>query len=70
MESYTGRSMDPLLPVGEPGRKKVPNTDYDVTQRHHSEQHRSHVRLGLSLSLPSTAHYVCGVAVIVDLCRS
>uniref|UniRef100_A0A8P4GGN9 Ankyrin repeat and sterile alpha motif domain containing 1A n=1 Tax=Dicentrarchus labrax TaxID=13489 RepID=A0A8P4GGN9_DICLA len=23
MESYTGRSMDPLLPVGEPGRKKA-----------------------------------------------
>ncbi|XP_044206966.1 ankyrin repeat and SAM domain-containing protein 1A-like isoform X6 [Thunnus albacares] len=44
MESYTGRSMDPLLPVGEPGRKKVPDTDYDVTQRHRSERHRSHER--------------------------
>uniref|UniRef100_A0A3Q3KGH5 Ankyrin repeat and sterile alpha motif domain containing 1A n=1 Tax=Monopterus albus TaxID=43700 RepID=A0A3Q3KGH5_MONAL len=38
MESYTGRSMDPLLPVGEQGRKKVPDTDYDVTQKHHSER--------------------------------
>ncbi|XP_040908693.1 ankyrin repeat and SAM domain-containing protein 1A-like isoform X6 [Toxotes jaculatrix] len=44
MESYTGRSMDPLLPVGEPGRKKVPNTDYDVTQRYRSERHRTHER--------------------------
>ncbi|XP_054464539.1 ankyrin repeat and SAM domain-containing protein 1A-like isoform X8 [Anoplopoma fimbria] len=44
MESYTGRSMDPLLPVGEPGRKKVPDNDYDVTQRYRSEQHRSHER--------------------------
>ncbi|XP_031701334.1 ankyrin repeat and SAM domain-containing protein 1A isoform X1 [Anarrhichthys ocellatus] len=43
MESYTGRSMDPLLPVGEPGRKKVPDNDYDVTQRYRSE-HRSHER--------------------------
>ncbi|XP_040008636.1 ankyrin repeat and SAM domain-containing protein 1A-like isoform X8 [Xiphias gladius] len=44
MESYTGRSMDPLLPVGEAGRKKVPNTDYDVTQRYRSERHRTHER--------------------------
>ncbi|KAM7411599.1 hypothetical protein PAMA_021539 [Pampus argenteus] len=44
MESCTGRSMDPLLPVGELGRKKVPDTDYDVTQRHRSERHRSHER--------------------------
>ncbi|XP_044067421.1 ankyrin repeat and SAM domain-containing protein 1A-like isoform X12 [Siniperca chuatsi] len=44
METYTGRSMDPLLPVGEPGRKKVPDTDYDVTQRYRSERHRSHER--------------------------
>uniref|UniRef100_A0A8D0ALY3 Ankyrin repeat and sterile alpha motif domain containing 1A n=2 Tax=Sander lucioperca TaxID=283035 RepID=A0A8D0ALY3_SANLU len=35
MESYTGRSMDPLLPIVEPGRKKVQDTDYDVTQRYH-----------------------------------
>ncbi|GLD50076.1 ankyrin repeat and SAM domain-containing protein 1A isoform X7 [Lates japonicus] len=44
MESYTGRSMDPLLPVGEPGRKKVPDTDYDVTQRYRSERQRTHER--------------------------
>ncbi|XP_029911138.1 ankyrin repeat and SAM domain-containing protein 1A isoform X3 [Myripristis murdjan] len=44
MESYTGRSMDPLLPLGEPGKKKVPDTDYDITQRVHSERHRSHER--------------------------
>uniref|UniRef100_UPI0037E87840 ankyrin repeat and SAM domain-containing protein 1A-like isoform X2 n=1 Tax=Semicossyphus pulcher TaxID=241346 RepID=UPI0037E87840 len=44
MESYSGRSMDPLLPAGEPGRKKVPETDYDVTQRYRSERHRSHER--------------------------
>ncbi|KAM3617907.1 uncharacterized protein V6R79_012503 [Siganus canaliculatus] len=41
MESYTGRSMDPLLPAGEPGRKKAPDSDYDVTQRYRSERHRS-----------------------------
>ncbi|KAI3357529.1 hypothetical protein L3Q82_015947 [Scortum barcoo] len=44
MESYTGRSMDPLLPVGEPGRKKAADSDYDGTQRYHSERHRSHER--------------------------
>uniref|UniRef100_A0A665WF10 Ankyrin repeat and sterile alpha motif domain containing 1A n=1 Tax=Echeneis naucrates TaxID=173247 RepID=A0A665WF10_ECHNA len=37
MESYTGRSMDPLLPITEPGRKKVPNTDYD---ERYDERHR------------------------------
>ncbi|KAM6925055.1 ankyrin repeat and SAM domain-containing protein 1A [Xenentodon cancila] len=42
MESYTGRSMDPLVPTGEPGRKKAPDTDYDVTQRHRSERHKPH----------------------------
>ncbi|XP_069560534.1 ankyrin repeat and SAM domain-containing protein 1A isoform X9 [Brachyistius frenatus] len=44
MEPYTGRSMDPLLPVGEAGRKRAPDTDYDVTQRHRSERHRPHER--------------------------
>ncbi|XP_069383532.1 ankyrin repeat and SAM domain-containing protein 1A isoform X8 [Paralichthys olivaceus] len=44
MESYAGRSMDPLLPIVEPGRKKAPDTDYDVTQRYHSERHRTHER--------------------------
>lgn len=63
---YTGRSMDPLLPVGEAGRKKVADTDHDVPQRHHAERHRSHVGL-VCLSLTSAVHYVCGAAV---LCRS
>ncbi|XP_025757114.1 ankyrin repeat and SAM domain-containing protein 1A isoform X15 [Oreochromis niloticus] len=40
MEPYTGRSMDPLLPAGEPGRKKAQENDYDVTQRCRSERHR------------------------------
>ncbi|KAM3871902.1 ankyrin repeat and SAM domain-containing protein 1A [Diretmus argenteus] len=44
MESYTGRSMDPLLPLGEPGRKKAPDPDYDIAQRVRSERHRSHER--------------------------
>ncbi|KAA8590805.1 hypothetical protein FQN60_001748 [Etheostoma spectabile] len=44
MESYSGRSMDPLLPIVEPGRKKVQDTDYDVTQRYRSERHRPHER--------------------------
>uniref|UniRef100_A0A7N6BHT6 Ankyrin repeat and sterile alpha motif domain containing 1A n=1 Tax=Anabas testudineus TaxID=64144 RepID=A0A7N6BHT6_ANATE len=42
-ESYTGRSMDPLLPVEETGRKKVHDTDYDVTQKYRSERHKPHV---------------------------
>lgn len=49
MDSYTGRSMDPLLPMSEPTRKKVPDTDYDGSQRYQSERHRSHVCLGSSL---------------------
>ncbi|XP_054627028.1 ankyrin repeat and SAM domain-containing protein 1A isoform X5 [Dunckerocampus dactyliophorus] len=44
VESYTSHSMDPLLPAGEPVRKKVPDIDYDVTQRHRSERRRSHER--------------------------
>ncbi|XP_026223200.1 ankyrin repeat and SAM domain-containing protein 1A isoform X2 [Anabas testudineus] len=43
-ESYTGRSMDPLLPVEETGRKKVHDTDYDVTQKYRSERHKPHDR--------------------------
>uniref|UniRef100_A0A8C2WPI6 Ankyrin repeat and sterile alpha motif domain containing 1A n=1 Tax=Cyclopterus lumpus TaxID=8103 RepID=A0A8C2WPI6_CYCLU len=50
VESYTGRSMDPLLPVGEPGRKKVPDNDYDVTQRYHR-----HREPRLTLRPPSLA---------------
>ncbi|MEQ2220033.1 Ankyrin repeat and SAM domain-containing protein 1A [Ilyodon furcidens] len=36
MEPYTGRSMDPLLPTAEPGKKKAPESDYDMTQRYQS----------------------------------
>lgn len=41
MESSTGRSMDPLLPIGESGRKKVPDADFEAAQKHQSERHRS-----------------------------
>ncbi|XP_047186622.1 ankyrin repeat and SAM domain-containing protein 1A-like isoform X2 [Scophthalmus maximus] len=45
VESYSGRSMDPLLPDREPPRKKAPDVDYDVvSQRYRSERHRSHER--------------------------
>ncbi|XP_028265118.1 ankyrin repeat and SAM domain-containing protein 1A isoform X7 [Parambassis ranga] len=44
LDAYTGRSMDPLLPGAESGRKKAPDTDYDVTQKHRSERHRPHER--------------------------
>ncbi|XP_075898303.1 ankyrin repeat and SAM domain-containing protein 1A isoform X3 [Nelusetta ayraudi] len=42
IDSYSGRSMDPLLPTSEPARKKVPDGDYDGAQRYQSERHRSH----------------------------
>uniref|UniRef100_A0A3Q1JBU0 Ankyrin repeat and sterile alpha motif domain containing 1A n=1 Tax=Anabas testudineus TaxID=64144 RepID=A0A3Q1JBU0_ANATE len=55
-ESYTGRSMDPLLPVEETGRKKVHDTDYDVTQKYRSERHKPHHREPrLTLRPPSLA---------------
>uniref|UniRef100_A0A3Q4H242 Ankyrin repeat and sterile alpha motif domain containing 1Aa n=1 Tax=Neolamprologus brichardi TaxID=32507 RepID=A0A3Q4H242_NEOBR len=41
--------MDPLLPAGEPGRKKAQENDYDVTQRYRSERHRPPV-CGISAS--------------------
>uniref|UniRef100_I3KJX8 Ankyrin repeat and sterile alpha motif domain containing 1A n=1 Tax=Oreochromis niloticus TaxID=8128 RepID=I3KJX8_ORENI len=57
MEPYTGRSMDPLLPAGEPGRKKAQENDYDVTQRCRSERHRPPASLipRLTLRPPSLA---------------
>uniref|UniRef100_A0A8C5I5F5 Ankyrin repeat and SAM domain-containing protein 1A-like n=1 Tax=Gouania willdenowi TaxID=441366 RepID=A0A8C5I5F5_GOUWI len=55
MEAYSGRSMDPLLPVGEPSRKKTPDADHDVTQRSRSERHRPHVQPRLTLRPPSLA---------------
>ncbi|XP_056129280.1 ankyrin repeat and SAM domain-containing protein 1A-like [Lampris incognitus] len=42
MDSYTGRSMDPLLPPGEPGRKKGPDSDFEIAQRVRTERNRSH----------------------------
>ncbi|XP_061545851.1 ankyrin repeat and SAM domain-containing protein 1A-like isoform X1 [Phycodurus eques] len=42
MESSTSQSMDPLLPGGEAVRKKVPDNDYDITERHRNERRRSH----------------------------
>uniref|UniRef100_A0A674DD93 Ankyrin repeat and sterile alpha motif domain containing 1A n=1 Tax=Salmo trutta TaxID=8032 RepID=A0A674DD93_SALTR len=45
MDSYTGHSMDPILPLGEPGGRKGPDPEYDVTpHRSRSERHRSHER--------------------------
>ncbi|XP_031422453.1 ankyrin repeat and SAM domain-containing protein 1A isoform X3 [Clupea harengus] len=45
MDSYTGRSMDPLLPPGDSGRRRGgPEPDYDIVQRPRSERHYSHER--------------------------
>ncbi|KAM6977178.1 ankyrin repeat and SAM domain-containing protein 1A isoform 2-T2 [Aplochiton taeniatus] len=44
MDSYSGRSMDPLLPLGEPGRWKASEPDHDGAQRGRSERHKSHER--------------------------
>lgn len=44
MESSTGRSLEPLLPIGESGRKKVPDAEFEVSQKAQSERHRSSVR--------------------------
>uniref|UniRef100_A0A4W5MRD2 Ankyrin repeat and sterile alpha motif domain containing 1A n=1 Tax=Hucho hucho TaxID=62062 RepID=A0A4W5MRD2_9TELE len=45
MDSYTGRSMDPILPLGELGGRKGPDPEYDVApHRSRSERHRSHER--------------------------
>ncbi|XP_057685714.1 ankyrin repeat and SAM domain-containing protein 1A-like isoform X3 [Corythoichthys intestinalis] len=43
-ESSTSQSMDHLLPVVEPVRKKVPDNNYDFTQRHREERRRSRER--------------------------
>ncbi|XP_037540685.1 ankyrin repeat and SAM domain-containing protein 1A [Nematolebias whitei] len=58
---YTGRSMDPLLPAGEQSRKKVPDTECDVSQRYCSgrlrqEQYEEvHQEPRLTLRPPSLA---------------
>ncbi|XP_063064675.1 ankyrin repeat and SAM domain-containing protein 1A-like isoform X3 [Engraulis encrasicolus] len=45
MDSYTGRSMDPLLPLGESGRRRAgAEPDYDIVQRPRSERLYSHER--------------------------
>ncbi|XP_061113111.1 ankyrin repeat and SAM domain-containing protein 1A-like isoform X2 [Conger conger] len=41
---YTGRSMDPLLPPVDSGRRRGGDSDYDTSQRSQSERHRSHDR--------------------------
>ncbi|KAJ8016714.1 hypothetical protein DPEC_G00010190 [Dallia pectoralis] len=44
-DSYTGCSMDPLLPLEEPGRRKGPDPDYGVPlQRARTERHRPQER--------------------------
>lgn len=53
MESSTGRSLDPLLPVGESGRKKVADAEFEVSQKLQSEQHRSCVCITFIVFLPS-----------------
>ncbi|XP_017265048.1 ankyrin repeat and SAM domain-containing protein 1A isoform X6 [Kryptolebias marmoratus] len=58
---YPGRSMDPLLPAGEPSRKKVPDTEYDASQRYCGGRHRQeryeevHQEPRLTLRPPSLA---------------
>ncbi|XP_077597033.1 ankyrin repeat and SAM domain-containing protein 1A isoform X2 [Stigmatopora nigra] len=39
--SPTTQSMDPLLPAVEPVKKKVPDNNYDFTQRHREERRKS-----------------------------
>uniref|UniRef100_A0A3Q2YED3 Ankyrin repeat and sterile alpha motif domain containing 1A n=1 Tax=Hippocampus comes TaxID=109280 RepID=A0A3Q2YED3_HIPCM len=55
MESSTCQSMDPLLPAGEPVRKRVPDNNYDVTQRHRNERQERHRESRLILRPPSLA---------------
>uniref|UniRef100_A0A096M920 Ankyrin repeat and sterile alpha motif domain containing 1A n=2 Tax=Poecilia formosa TaxID=48698 RepID=A0A096M920_POEFO len=64
VEPYSGRSMDPLLPAAEPGRKKAPETDYDVAQRYQSGRQKPqeryeeiHQEPRLTLRPPSLAAY-------------
>ncbi|XP_064154922.1 ankyrin repeat and SAM domain-containing protein 1A-like isoform X2 [Anguilla rostrata] len=44
MDSYTGRSMDPLLPPADSGRRRGGDSDYDTSHRSHGERHRTHDR--------------------------
>ncbi|KAJ8257423.1 hypothetical protein GJAV_G00185450 [Gymnothorax javanicus] len=44
LDSYSGRSMDPLLPSVDSGRRRGGDSDYDTSQRSHGERHCSHDR--------------------------
>ncbi|KAJ8395064.1 hypothetical protein AAFF_G00035200 [Aldrovandia affinis] len=44
MDSYTGRSMDPLLPAGDAGRRRGADSELDASHRPRGERHRSHER--------------------------
>uniref|UniRef100_A0A3P9HN58 Ankyrin repeat and sterile alpha motif domain containing 1A n=1 Tax=Oryzias latipes TaxID=8090 RepID=A0A3P9HN58_ORYLA len=44
MDQYSGRSMDPLVPAGEPSRRKAAESDYEASQRHRTERHKPHER--------------------------
>ncbi|XP_028849252.1 ankyrin repeat and SAM domain-containing protein 1A [Denticeps clupeoides] len=61
MDSYTSRSMDPLLPPGDSGRRRGADPDYDIvhrpqSERHHHERHEErHRESRLTLRPPSLA---------------
>uniref|UniRef100_A0A8C9VUU0 Ankyrin repeat and sterile alpha motif domain containing 1A n=1 Tax=Scleropages formosus TaxID=113540 RepID=A0A8C9VUU0_SCLFO len=42
MDSYTGRSLDPLLPLGDSARRRAAEPEYDVCHRSRSERQRPH----------------------------
>uniref|UniRef100_A0AAQ6AR28 Ankyrin repeat and sterile alpha motif domain containing 1A n=1 Tax=Amphiprion ocellaris TaxID=80972 RepID=A0AAQ6AR28_AMPOC len=56
MEPYTGHSMDPLLPLGDPGRKKAPDNVFDKNSYFLQERHEDwHREPRLTLRPPSLA---------------
>ncbi|XP_038138696.1 ankyrin repeat and SAM domain-containing protein 1A-like isoform X7 [Cyprinodon tularosa] len=44
MEPYAGRSMDPLLPAADSGRKTAAESDYDLAQRYQSGRQKPQER--------------------------
>lgn len=44
MEPYAGRSMDPLLPAADSGRKTAAESDYDLAQRYQSGRQKPQVK--------------------------
>uniref|UniRef100_A0A8C9S968 Ankyrin repeat and sterile alpha motif domain containing 1A n=1 Tax=Scleropages formosus TaxID=113540 RepID=A0A8C9S968_SCLFO len=54
MDSYTGRSLDPLLPLGDSARRRAAEPEYDVCHRSRSERQRPH-EPRLTLRPPSLA---------------